>query len=119
MTEPRSIIAGAEADAPDVAAAAAAAAAAFTTYRQTTPEERAAFLEAVAEEIEADRDAIVAAAVAETNLPGRASRERWAAPPANCGCSPTSPGWATTSASGSTAPGPTAPRCHDPTSGSG
>lgn len=70
MTEPRSIIAGAEADAPDVAAAAAAAAAAFTTYRQTTPEERAAFLEAVAEEIEADRDAIVAAAVAETNLPG-------------------------------------------------
>lgn len=67
--EPRSIIAGVEADTPDVAAAAEAAYRAFGRCRSTTPEERGDFLDAVAEEIGADHDAIVAAAVAETNLP--------------------------------------------------
>ena len=66
---PRSIIAGTEADRADVVAATTAAAEAFATYRATTPEQRGAFLDAVAAEIEADKDAIVAAAVAESNLP--------------------------------------------------
>ncbi|QBR93216.1 aldehyde dehydrogenase (NADP(+)) [Nocardioides euryhalodurans] len=65
----RSIVAGTEADTPDVAAATLAAAEAFSTYRATTPTQRADFLEAVAAEIEADKDAIVEAAVAESNLP--------------------------------------------------
>ena len=58
-----SIVAGADSERPDVAAATAAAAEAFGAYRATSPEERAAFLEAVAAEIEADKDAIVPAAV--------------------------------------------------------
>lgn len=71
-----SIIAGAESGQPDVAAATAAAAEAFGRYRATSPEERAAFLEAVAEEIEADRDAIVPEAVRESGLPeGRIAGE--------------------------------------------
>ena len=65
----RSIIAGAETGEADVAAATTAAAEAFATYRATTPEQRGAFLDAVADEIESDRDAIVEAAVAESNLP--------------------------------------------------
>lgn len=69
MTDPRSIIAGAESDTADVAAATTAAAEAFAGYRTTTPEQRGAFLDAVAAEIEADRDAIVEAAVAESHLP--------------------------------------------------
>src|SRR4051794_29725816 len=72
----RSIIAGTETDRPDVAAATTAAADAFASYRETLPEQRAAFLEAVAKEIESDRDAIVEAAVAESNLPqGRIAGE--------------------------------------------
>lgn len=67
--EHRSIIAGAEAQQPDVEAAAAAAAAAFAAYRATSPDARADFLEAAAAEIEADRDEIVRAAVAESHLP--------------------------------------------------
>jgi NADP-dependent aldehyde dehydrogenase len=67
--QPRSIISGAETDLPDVVAATTAAAEAFATYRATTPEQRGAFLDAVAAEIEADRDPIVEAAVAESNLP--------------------------------------------------
>jgi NADP-dependent aldehyde dehydrogenase len=67
--QPRSIISGAETDLPDVVAATTAAAEAFATYRTTTPEQRGAFLDAVAAEIEADRDLIVEAAVAESNLP--------------------------------------------------
>ena len=71
-----SIIAGTETDRPDVAAATRAAHDAFAVYRATTPEERAAFLEAVAAEIEADRDAIVAEAVRESFLPeGRITGE--------------------------------------------
>jgi 2,5-dioxopentanoate dehydrogenase len=65
----RSIIAGAERGEADVAAATTAAAEAFATYRATTPQQRGAFLDAVADEIESDRDAIVEAAVAESNLP--------------------------------------------------
>ena len=71
-----SLIAGTEAEAADVVAATAAAAAAFASYRATGPTRRAAFLEAVAAEIEADRDAIIDAAVAESNLPlGRITGE--------------------------------------------
>ena len=53
----------------ELRAATAAAADAFPTYRATTPTERADFLEAVAEEIEADADAVVQRAVAESGLP--------------------------------------------------
>ena len=75
-TQPRSIIAGAESDRPDVVAAAVAAAEAFTTYRATTPEQRGDFLDAVATEIEGDKSAIVEAAVAESRLPeGRIAGE--------------------------------------------
>ncbi|GAA4727548.1 aldehyde dehydrogenase (NADP(+)) [Nocardioides endophyticus] len=66
---PRSIIAGTEADEADVVAATSAAVEAFGAYRATTPGQRGDFLEAVAAEIEADKDAIVEAAVAESNLP--------------------------------------------------
>ena len=75
----RSIIAGAEAgDAgtADVAAATTAAPEAFASYRATTPGQRAAFLEAIADEIESDRDVLVEAAVAESSLPrGRIAGE--------------------------------------------
>ncbi len=74
--QPRSIIAGTEADRPDVAAAGTAAAEAFATYRATPPHQRGDFLDAVAAEIEADKAAIVEAAVAESNLPeGRIAGE--------------------------------------------
>ena len=53
----------------ELRAATAAAADAFPTYRATTPTERADFLETVAEEIEADADAVVQRAVAESGLP--------------------------------------------------
>ena len=72
----RSIIAGTPADSADVEAATTAAAEAFASYRATTPTQRAEFLELVAEEIEADKDAIIEAAVAESNLPeGRITGE--------------------------------------------
>lgn len=75
-TEHTSIIAGVEQSTPDVVAATTAAAQAFSAYRATTPEQRAAFLESVAAEIEADREAIIAAAVAESHLPeGRITGE--------------------------------------------
>ncbi|WP_210649440.1 aldehyde dehydrogenase (NADP(+)) [Nocardioides sp. SYSU D00065] len=64
-----SIIAGSDSEQADVAAATAAAAEAFAAYRATSPEERAAFLEAVAAEIEADKDAIIPEAVRESSLP--------------------------------------------------
>ncbi|HET6560409.1 MAG TPA: aldehyde dehydrogenase (NADP(+)) [Marmoricola sp.] len=64
-----SIIAGVETGTPDVEAATTAAAQAFPAYRATTPDERADFLEAVAAEIEADKDAIIPAAVDESGLP--------------------------------------------------
>jgi 2,5-dioxopentanoate dehydrogenase len=64
-----SIIAGTDADRPSVKAATEAAAEAFGTYRATTPDQRGAFLDSIADEIEADGDAIVEAAVAETGLP--------------------------------------------------
>ena len=56
-------------DASDVDAACAAAAAAFADYRSTTAEQRAQFLEAIATNIEAAKDAIVQRAVAESGLP--------------------------------------------------
>ena len=56
-------------DASDVDAACAAAAAAFADYRSTTAEQRAQFLEAIATNIEAAKDAIVERAVAESGLP--------------------------------------------------
>lgn len=68
-TQPTSIIAGAEQATPDVTAATTAAQDAFAAYRATTPTERGAFLDAVADAIEADREAIAAAAVAESHLP--------------------------------------------------
>ncbi|MHA7127733.1 aldehyde dehydrogenase (NADP(+)) [Janibacter indicus] len=75
-TEHTSIIAGVEQTTPDVVAATTAAAQAFSVYRATTPEQRAAFLESVATEIEADREAIIAAAAAESHLPeGRIAGE--------------------------------------------
>ena len=71
-----SIIAGTDSDRADVAGATTAAAEAFGAYRATCPEERSAFLEAVAVEIEADKDAIVPEAVRETGLPeGRIAGE--------------------------------------------
>jgi NADP-dependent aldehyde dehydrogenase len=71
-----SIIAGTEAEAADVVAATTAAAEAFASYRATSPTRRADFLEAVAAEIEADKDAIIEAAVAESSLPvGRITGE--------------------------------------------
>jgi len=64
-----SIIAGADAETPSVEAATTAAAEAFAVYRATTPEQRGSFLDSIAVEIEADRDAIVEAAVSESSLP--------------------------------------------------
>ncbi|GIM65038.1 2,5-dioxovalerate dehydrogenase [Planomonospora venezuelensis] len=75
-TTPTSIIAGLDSEQPDVAAATAGAAEAFAAYRATSPEERSAFLEAVAAEIEADKDAIIVEAVRESGLPeGRITGE--------------------------------------------
>ena len=56
-------------DTADLEAAAAAATDAFAVWRTSSPEQRAALLEAAAAEIEADEDAITARAVAETGLP--------------------------------------------------
>lgn len=74
--QPCTIIAGVESEHADVVAATTAAAEAFAGYRATTPSQRADFLEAVAAEIEADRDEIVRAAVEESRLPeGRLTGE--------------------------------------------
>src|SRR3546814_2417303 len=60
----------------DVAEACRLAADAFDTYRETDPETRAAFLEAIADEIEAV-DGLIERAVRETGLPqGRITGER-------------------------------------------
>src|SRR3546814_339112 len=60
----------------DVAEACHLAADAFDTYRETDPETRAAFLEAIADEIEAV-DGLIERAVRETGLPqGRITGER-------------------------------------------
>ncbi len=56
-------------DASHVEAACAAAAEAFDEFRNTSSEQRASFLEAIAENIEAIRDDVVARGVAETGLP--------------------------------------------------
>jgi len=58
-----------EASLGDADRAAQAAAAAYATYRRTTPEARAAFLERIAAEIEALGDALIQRANAETGLP--------------------------------------------------
>ena len=68
---PPSILAGTDSEQPDVATATAAAVEAFATYRATTPEERSAFLEAVAAEIEADKDAIIPEAVRSSGVVAR------------------------------------------------
>ncbi|WP_110650140.1 aldehyde dehydrogenase (NADP(+)) [Salinicola peritrichatus] len=61
----------------DVARACELAWTAFDTYRETSLEERAKFLETVADEIEAIGDALVERAVAESGLPqGRIQGER-------------------------------------------
>ncbi|WP_459983868.1 aldehyde dehydrogenase (NADP(+)) [Nocardioides sp. AN3] len=52
-----------------MSAATKAAEQAFWSYRDTSPAVRSAFLAGIAEEIEADRDAIVEAAVEESRLP--------------------------------------------------
>ena len=63
--------------ADDVARACDLAWAAFDSYRATSPEQRAAFLEAVAQEILELGDALVTRAVAESGLPqGRIEGER-------------------------------------------
>ena len=46
-----------------------AAAEAFDTYRDSTPEQRSSFLEAIAAEIEGDSEEIIATAMQETGLP--------------------------------------------------
>lgn len=56
-------------DASDVDAACAAAAAAFAEYRSTTADKRAQFIEGIASNLEAAKDAIVERAVAESGLP--------------------------------------------------
>lgn len=56
-------------DSADVAAACVAADAAFDTYRATGREERAAFLERIAEEILAIGDSLIATAMSESGLP--------------------------------------------------
>lgn len=53
----------------EVDAAADAAQAAFASYRETTPAQRAAFLEAIGEEIMALGDALIERALLETGLP--------------------------------------------------
>jgi alpha-ketoglutaric semialdehyde dehydrogenase len=58
-----------EPSADQIEAALAAAAAAFDIYRETDLETRAAFLEAIATEIEALGDELIQTAVAETGLP--------------------------------------------------
>ncbi len=63
-------------DASNVDAACAAADAAFADYRATTSEERARFLDTIAENIEAITEVLVPRAVAETGLPeGRIAGE--------------------------------------------
>jgi NADP-dependent aldehyde dehydrogenase len=59
----------AEPNAAAIDAACAAAAAAFDVYRETDLETRAAFLEAIATEIEAVGDVLIETAMAETGLP--------------------------------------------------
>lgn len=86
MTEFRSIVAAtgepqgeplAVSTPADVAAACAAAAAAFDTYRATSREERASFLERIADEILAIGDSLLDAYTAESGLPrGRSEGER-------------------------------------------
>ncbi len=56
-------------DTTNVDAACAAAAEAFPTYRATTSEQRAQFLEAIADNIESISEALIARAVAESGLP--------------------------------------------------
>ena len=56
-------------DSSNVEAACAAAAAAFPIYRATDSEQRAQFLETIAANIEAVKDAIIARATAESGLP--------------------------------------------------
>ncbi|KRA59160.1 2,5-dioxovalerate dehydrogenase [Caulobacter sp. Root655] len=58
-----------EPDADAIAAACAAAAAAFDVYRETDLETRAAFLEAIAAQIEAIGEVLIETAMAETGLP--------------------------------------------------
>jgi NADP-dependent aldehyde dehydrogenase len=63
-------------DVSDVEAACNAAAAAFPAYRATTSEQRALFLEAIADNLEARSTALVGRAVTETGLPqGRITGE--------------------------------------------
>lgn len=57
------------ADAQQIAQACELADAAFDIYRETSPERRAAFLEAIASEIEALGDALIERAMVETALP--------------------------------------------------
>src|SRR5690349_630460 len=56
-------------DSADVEAACAAAAEAFAGYRATTDDDRAAFLETIAANIESVKDVVIARAVAESGLP--------------------------------------------------
>src|SRR6478609_3812468 len=56
-------------DSSNVDAACSAAAEAFPVYRATTSEQRAQFLEGIAANIEAVKDAIIARATAESGLP--------------------------------------------------
>jgi acyl-CoA reductase-like NAD-dependent aldehyde dehydrogenase len=72
----------------DVARLCAAAEAAFDLYRATGREERAAFLERIAEEILAIGDPLIEAAMRESGLPRPAWRVNAAAPWASFACLP-------------------------------
>ena len=98
-------------DASNVDAACAAAAAAFADYRATSSEQRAQFLESVAANIEAAKDAIVDRAVA-------ASPVKTAAPPDSSGCSPACSARAAGTAPASTRHCPIGRRCRGPISAS-
>jgi NADP-dependent aldehyde dehydrogenase len=63
--------------AQDVATACAAAEAAFDTYRATSREERATFLETIAQNILDLGDALIEAAMAESGLPAPPRRRAW------------------------------------------
>ena len=96
-----------------------AAADAFAVYRATTPTERAAFLEAVAEEIEGEADVIVPRAVLESGLPEVRLRGELGARRASSGSSPSSLVRATISGPGSTPPCRSASPCRAQTCASG
>ena len=106
-------------DASHVDAACAAADAAFAGYRATTSEQRALFLETIADEHRGHRRGARAAVPSPKRVcPKAGSPARSAAPPGSCGCSPPCCAKAAGTAPASIPPNLTAPRHRAPTSGS-